>query len=257
MIMISNEQTDAWLRENCRRSGTSWVWPRGTVYSEAQSRDIVRVHLTLGMGPTEMITVEMISHLVHRIEGLERLFTALGPAAHHHPGEPQHVPPGLPDPNHWSSWTAVPGGSHTGAEGRAMAEAVRAHDACGSCAHVLHPGRQCGAQVPTAEGRVCRCMAGLTTAEANAEILKEGMARVRVGAAEDMNDLQTYLEGGTKESQAAARRLDERSVIEGRLSPSVFKAVWGELPPITPDGHRMWCGRKHVDLGFCDFWGGV
>lgn len=76
--MFSIEQIDAWLKENCRRSGSDWVWPRGTVYSQEQSREIVRVHLSLGMGPTEMITVEMISHLLRRIESLERMFAALG-----------------------------------------------------------------------------------------------------------------------------------------------------------------------------------
>ena len=76
--VFGDEQIDAWLKENCRRSGPNWVWPRGTTYTQEQSREIVRVHLTLGMGPTEMITVEMIGHLLRRIESLERLFAALG-----------------------------------------------------------------------------------------------------------------------------------------------------------------------------------
>lgn len=262
--VFSDDQIDAWLKENCRRSGTAWVWPRGTVYSEEKSRSIVRVHFSLGLEPTELISIEMINHMLRRIENLEKLFSALGPVAHHHPGEVQYVPPGLPDMNHWSAWTSDPG-SHSGAEGRAMTEAVReaeapgpwGSDACGSCAHILHPGRQCGAQVPTAEGRVCRCMAGLTTAEANAEILKEGMAGTRIGTAEDMNLLQTYLEGGTEESQAAARTLDEHAVSSGQISPGAFKAVWGELPPRTVEGHRMWCGCPEYPAGICQGWGRI
>lgn len=46
----------------------------------------------------------------------------------------------------------------------------------------------------------------------------------------DFYDLQTYLEGGTEESQHAARRMDERAVANGQLSPEGFRATWGELP---------------------------
>lgn len=47
---------------------------------------------------------------------------------------------------------------------------------------------------------------------------------------QDFYDLQTYLEGGTEESRHAARRMDERAVANGQLSPEGFRATWGELP---------------------------
>lgn len=46
----------------------------------------------------------------------------------------------------------------------------------------------------------------------------------------DFYDLQTYLEGGTEESQHAARRMDERAVAAGQQSPEDFLATWDELP---------------------------
>lgn len=284
--MISTEQIDEWLRDHCRVSGTSWVWPRGTVYSQEQSREIVRVHLALGMEPTEMITVKMISYMLRRIESLERMFSALG--------APGAVTPLLPDPNHWSSWTA-PDGAPQGSgcapmrdivregdprmnllqdliegDGRRMDRAATLLDAtnrmspedrseylatvCPQCIHVKHPGVRCTQDAPSAQGRTCRCPVGLTTATANADVIREGMARLRIGAADDFEDVKAYLEGGPEESEAAARRLDQHSVDTGQLSPAAYRAVWNEPPERTEQGHRHWCARRDHGAAECPWW---
>lgn len=46
----------------------------------------------------------------------------------------------------------------------------------------------------------------------------------------DTYDLQTYLEGGWEESQAAAERLDRRSVLQGQMSLQEYEAIWGLWP---------------------------
>lgn len=84
-------------------------------------------------------------------------------------------------------------------------------------------------------------------------------ARARMSApvtAEDHNLLQTYLEGGTEESQAAARVMDQHAVERGQLSPKTFKAVWGVMPERSETAHRVWCfeyQRHGVDA--CPSWG--
>lgn len=97
MTMNSEEKIDAWLEEHTRTAGDRLVWPLGAAYSREKSREIVRFHLALGMEPTEIVGISVFATLLDRIEGLEKLFAALG--------APGAVTPLCPDPNHWSSHT--------------------------------------------------------------------------------------------------------------------------------------------------------
>jgi hypothetical protein len=47
------------------------------------------------------------------------------------------------------------------------------------------------------------------------------------GVDPDQYDLQTYLEGGARESLAAAERLDHRALEQGQLSPEDYRKTWG------------------------------
>lgn len=84
-----------------------------------------------------------------------------------------------------------------------------------------------------------------------------GLVRPPVGEHDaEFNDLQDYLEGDRATAQAAARRLDQRAVDTGQLSPAGFKAVHGVLPAITPEGHRCFCpGYRHHAASACTTWG--
>lgn len=55
------------------------------------------------------------------------------------------------------------------------------------------------------------------------------------------NDLQTYLEGAGTERDEAARRLDQREVDCGQLSPAAFRNTWGVPARLTYEGHQLWC----------------
>lgn len=126
---------------------------------------------------------------------------------------------------------------------------------CPDCRHGVHDGRRCLAEVPSAEGRECWCITGMRPADALADIIKEGIGKVRVARGEDMNLLQTWLEGGPEESTAAAVQLDRRAVDAGTLSPAAYRVVWGELPPVTAAGHRWWCGLRDHAYRECGRWG--
>lgn len=78
---------------------------------------------------------------------------------------------------------------------------------------------------------------------------------VREGT-EDYNDLQTWLEGDSRTAMAAARRLDQRQVDRGQMSPRAFKAAHDELPALTVAAHRNWCPeyQQHV-RECCPHWG--
>lgn len=43
---------------------------------------------------------------------------------------------------------------------------------------------------------------------------------------EDFRDFLLYCEGSPEQRRAAARRLDERSVREGQMSPEEFNRIW-------------------------------
>ena len=78
---------------------------------------------------------------------------------------------------------------------------------------------------------------------------------VREGT-EDYNDLQTYLEGDSRTAMAAAKRLDQRSVDAGQMSPGAYRETHGELPDRTNGGHRLWCSRwRYHTPQDCPVWG--
>lgn len=70
------------------------------------------------------------------------------------------------------------------------------------------------------------------------------------------NDLQTYLEGGPVESVEAAKRLDQRGVDYGQISPKTFWDTWGEEPRRSDLPHKIWCARWHQHrVDECPVWG--
>lgn len=85
--MISNMEVDDWLKAHCRLTNAGLVWPNGTLHSFETSRKIVHTYLSLGLQPsTGHVTIELVQALIHRIEGLEQMFTALGPPTATHCG---------------------------------------------------------------------------------------------------------------------------------------------------------------------------
>lgn len=132
--MISTEQIDDWLKDHCRQTIHGLVWPWGTVHSSEVSRKIVRTYMALGLEPSETVSIDLVSSLVHRFEVLEHAVAEYDRRAR------LTTRMDMPDPNHWSSWTSDPGSSHSGAEGRAMAETVReAHGAVDAVRIALCP----------------------------------------------------------------------------------------------------------------------
>lgn len=164
--MISNEQIDDWLRDRCRRSGPSWVWPRGTVYSQKQSAEIVRVHLALGIEPTEVISIDMLSHMLRRIEHLERMFTTLGAPGAVTPVRDM-IREGDPRMNLVQDLIEGDGpridrAAHLLDVLKPMSPAEQIEylaklSMCPGCVHGRHEGERCAVEVSTAKGRVCRC----------------------------------------------------------------------------------------------------
>jgi hypothetical protein len=98
-------------------------------------------------------------------------------------------------------------------------------------------------------------------AQTSEEILNDwawegGAHRVVLEGDPDYNDLQTYLEGGTLESTEAAKRLDQRAVDAGQLSPKTFWDTWNELPRSTEQAHKIWCARwRQHHYSECPVWG--
>lgn len=111
----------------------------------------------------------------------------------------------------------------------------------------------------------CPCRASYGTDVPNtqtaAEILDEWQdeseeRRVVLEGDPDYNDLQTYLEGGTLESTEAAKRLDQRAVDAGQLSPKTFWDTWDEEPRRTHQAHKLWCARwSQHHYSKCPVWG--
>jgi len=134
---------------------------------------------------------------------------------------------------------------------------------CDWCGHADHRTRTtpCGyrwAGNPGLSGP-CPCLAGRVEPTPEPEPLVEPdgeRTRVITEHDPDYNDLQTYLEGGTLESTEAARRLDQRAVDNGQLSPKAFWDTWDELPRRTEQAHKLWCARwRQHCVSDCPVWG--
>jgi hypothetical protein len=139
-------------------------------------------------------------------------------------------------------------------------------DFCLRCGHPTHDSKRalCGFLEP--QGVIaCHCT-GQPVAQApiTGDDVRRAMDGLReqhgtepyVDPDQDFNDLQAYLEGGTAEAQAAAKRLDQRAVDNGQISPGLYRETWGELPRPSLLAHKIWCPR-HRDHSFheCPRWG--
>lgn len=169
MTMITMMQTDDWLREHCRVTDCGLVWPRGTFHTWSTSRKIAHTYLSLGLEPSEAVSIDLVQSLLQRIEGLEQMFTTLGP----------------------------------------LDTVRRSSVQCTVCRHAPHGADMCHEAVPTDQGRVCRCDGKRRTGARSAvgisgvkfgEVIREGDPR--------MNLVQDLIEGDARRHDWAACLLD-------------------------------------------------
>jgi len=148
--MISDMQVNDWLKTHTRMTSQGLVWPRGTVYSFADSQKIARTYLALGLEPSETMSIDLMANLLGRLEALEAMFERLGPPA--------------PQGDARCTWC---GELHTEIVRKGLSDAIRHQEAarhsrtpgvqCTVCGHEPHGADQCSTAVSTVEGRVCRC----------------------------------------------------------------------------------------------------
>jgi hypothetical protein len=169
-----------------------------------------------------------------------------------------------------SDWCPIPG-NHVHESDHADPEPLAVCPDCGHPAHQNTCGQAVGVTYSWTgeETESCACTQwpyGLGTAAGDPlhvptadEILNDWPRHTGQVIGEhdpDFNDLQTYLEGGTLESNEAAKRLDQRGVDAGQISPKTYWDTWNEMPKPAYDSHKIWCARWRTHRPEdCPVWG--